>query len=401
MTSQASVSATATVEEVVPIPLLDLKAQYRTIRTEVEAAIRRVMESQHFILGPEVEGFEQALACYVGSSHAVGVASGSDALLLTLMALDVQPGDEVVTTPYTFFATAGAIARLGAKPVFVDIEPHSYNLDPQPLADYLHGRHPVLNDRGRFDHDPRRVKAIIPVHLYGQTADMTPILDLASRLGAAVVEDAAQALGTRYQGHAAGAMGRLGCFSFFPSKNLGAAGDGGAVVTDDAALAPKLRVLRTHGAKPKYFHQIVGLNSRLDALQAAILRVKLPYLDRWTQGRQAAAERYDDLLTGWHDQLKLPWRRSGDRHVFNQYVIRTARRDLVMAALKAAKIGCEVYYPRPLHVQDCFRRLGYRAGDMPISEAAANETLALPIYPEITLAQQERVSATIGRALIA
>ncbi len=389
-----------TVEEAAPIPSLDLKAQYQTIRVEVETAIRRVMESQYFILGPEVEAFERELAQHVGAAHAIGVASGSDALLACLMALDIQPGDEVVTTPYTFFATAGAIARLGAKPVFVDIEPHSYNLDPQALADYFNGKHSLLNDRTRFDHDPRRVKAIIPVHLYGQSAEMNPILDLAKRLNLPLVEDAAQAVGTRYQGRMAGTMGQLGCFSFFPSKNLGAAGDAGAVVTDDAALAAKLRILRAHGSKPKYFHQLVGLNSRLDALQAAILRVKLPYLDHWTAGRQAAAARYDELLAPVNDgeRLTLPWRRGGDRHIFNQYVVRTPRRAALMAALKAAQIGCEIYYPRPMHLQECFANLGYRPGDLPASEAAANETLALPMYPEITPAQLQRVARVVAES---
>jgi dTDP-4-amino-4,6-dideoxygalactose transaminase len=384
-------------EAAAPIPMLDLKAQYRTIQPQVEAAVHRVLESQHFILGPEVESFERDLASYVGCRYAIGVASGSDALLVSLMALDIEPGDEIITTPYTFFATAGAVARLGARPIFMDIDPRSYNIDPQAVTDYLRGQHPVLNDSSRFDHDPRRVKGLMPVHLFGQCADMKPLLDLARRHDIPLIEDAAQALGARYQGCAAGTMGRFGCFSFFPSKNLGAAGDGGAIVTDEGGLAEKVRMLRAHGSKPKYIHPLIGLNSRLDALQAAILRVKLPYLDRWTAARQTAAARYDDLLRD--HALQLPWCRPVDRHIFNQYVVRTDRRDEALAAMKAARIGCEIYYPRPMHLQDCFRYLGYRPGDLPHAEAAARETLALPIFPEIELAQQERVVRTLRRAV--
>ena len=325
------------------------------------------------------------------------------------MALGVGPGDEVITTPYTFFATAGAIARLGAKPVFVDIEPRTFNLDPDQVADYLRGRHALLNDRGRFDHDPSRVKAMIPVHLYGQCADMAPILDLARERDIPIIEDAAQAIGSRYQGRSAGTMGAVGCLSFFPSKNLGAAGDAGALVTDDADLAEKVRVLRAHGSKPKYFHPLVGVNSRLDALQAAILSVKLPYLDGWTEARRKVAARYDHLLgdasipVGFTPQppaLQLPWQRPGDRHIFNQYVIRSPLRDQLLAALKAAKIGCEIYYPLPMHVQECFAYLGYRPGDMPQSEAAARETLALPMYPEMDESQQQQVARVLGRTFL-
>ena len=361
------------------------------------------MESQHFILGPEVESFERKLADYVGAKHAIGVASGSDALVIALMALGVGPGDEVITTPYTFFATAGAISRLGAKPVFVDIEPNSFNIDPGQVADYLNGRHTLLNDSGRFDHDPRRVKAIIPVHLYGQCADMTAIMAMASDRGIPVVEDAAQAIGSKYQGRFAGTMGAFGCYSFFPSKNLGAAGDAGALVTDDENLAEQVRVLRAHGSKPKYFHRVVGVNSRLDALQAAILSVKLPYLDQWSDARQRVAARYDDLLgadpapTGSAAALHLPWRRPGDRHIFNQYVIRSPQREQLQAALKQARIGCEIYYPLPMHLQECFADLGYQKGDLPQSESAARETLALPMFPEIDLAQQTRVARALGR----
>jgi dTDP-4-amino-4,6-dideoxygalactose transaminase len=380
-----------------PIPALDLKAQYRTLQPEMEAAIRRVMESQYFILGPEVEAFEKELAAYVGSKHAIGVASGSDALLVALMALGVGAGDEVITTPYTFFATAGAISRLGAKPVFVDIEPGSYNLDASQVEAYLDGKHPLLNDRSRFDHDPTRVKAIIPVHLYGQCADMAPLMALAQARGIPVIEDAAQAIGSRYQGRSAGTMGTFGCFSFFPSKNLGAGGDAGGLVTDDDTLAEKLRVLRAHGSKPKYFHRVVGVNSRLDALQAAILRVKLPHLDSWSEGRVRVADRSDAELRG----VATPWRRPGDRHIYNQYVVRTPKRDALMEALKQAKIGCEIYYPLPMHLQDCFADLGYRAGDLPEAEGAARETLALPMYPELTDEQQSRVVRVVGEAIAA
>src|SRR5947207_1276555 len=287
-----------------PLPMQDLKAQYRALAPQIEAAVRRVLESQHFIMGPEVEAFEKELAAYLGVPHAIGVASGSDALLVPLLALGVGPGDEVVTSPYTFFATGGAIARVGAKPVFVDIEPRSFNVNVDPIESYLAGEHPLLNDRGRFDHDPRRVKAIMPVHLFGQCADMGPLLEVARRRQIPVIEDAAQALSARYRGQMAGTMGEVGAFSFFPSKNLGGAGDGGAIVTRDDKLAGRMRVLRVHGAKPKYFHAVIGLNSRLDALQAAILRVKLPHLESWSAARRQAADRYDALLANVPDLVR-------------------------------------------------------------------------------------------------
>ena len=399
MTVQMHNPTLEAVEALAPIPSLDLKAQYRVLQPEIEAAIRRVMESQHFILGPEVETFENKLAQYVGAKHAIGVASGSDALVIALMALGVGVGDEVITTPYTFFATAGAISRLGAKPVFVDIEPGSFNLDPAQVADYLGGKHVLLNDRGRFDHDPARVKAIIPVHLYGQSADMAPIIETAGKRGIPIVEDAAQAIGSRYQGRAAGTMGTFGCYSFFPSKNLGAAGDAGALVTDDDQLAERVRVLRAHGSKPKYFHRVVGVNSRLDAIQAAVLGVKLPYLDRWSDGRHQVAARYDELLRAVPD-IQLPWRRPGDRHIFNQYIIRSPHREQLQAGLKREKIGSEIYYPLPMHLQECFADLGYRQGDLPQSEGAARETLALPMYPELDLAQQTRVARALQQVLL-
>lgn len=381
-----------------PLPMQDLKAQYRVLAPQIEAAVKRVLESQMFIMGPEVEALEKELAAFLGVPHAIGVASGSDALLVPLIAMGVGPGDEVVTSPYTFFATGGAIARVGARPVFVDIDPKSYNLDVDQVAAYLAGQHPLLNDRGRFDHDPARVKAIMPVHLFGQCADMMPLVELARQRRLPLVEDAAQALSSRYQGQMAGTIGEVGCYSFFPSKNLGGAGDGGAIVTRDDKLAEKMRVLRVHGAKPKYFHAVVGLNSRLDAIQAAILRVKLPHLESWSAARRQAAGRYDALLAGF-PELTLPWRRAGDQHIFNQYVVRHPRRDALMAALKDSKIGCEIYYPRPLHIQECFAYLGYKTGDLPQSEAAALSTFALPMFPEIEPEQQSRVVDTLRRAV--
>jgi dTDP-4-amino-4,6-dideoxygalactose transaminase len=377
----------------------DLLAQYRTLAPQIEAAVRRVLESQRFIMGPEVESFEKELAAYLGVPHAISVASGSDALLIPLMALGIGPGDEVVTSPYTFFATGGAIARLGAKPVFVDIDPRSYNLAVDQVAAYFDCKHRLLNDAARFDHEPRRVKAIMPVHLFGQCADMEPLQKIARQHGIPVIEDAAQALSARYQGTAAGSLGEVGAYSFFPSKNLGGAGDGGAVVTRDDKLAERMRVLRVHGAKPKYYHAVIGLNSRLDAIQAAILRVKLPHLEAWSDARGRAADRYDQLLKDLPGAT-LPWRRPADRHIFNQYIVRHPRRDALMAALRQAKIGCEIYYSRPLHLQECFSYLGYRAGDLPHAEAAAASTFAIPMFAEIQPEQQERVAETLRQALV-
>ncbi|MCS7048544.1 MAG: DegT/DnrJ/EryC1/StrS family aminotransferase [Verrucomicrobiae bacterium] len=345
------------------VPLLDLKAQYATIREEVRKALDEVCESQHFILGPEVEKLEQNVAAYSGCAHGIGVSSGTDALLVALMAIEVKPGDEVITTPYSFFATAGVIARLGARPVFVDIEPKTYNINP------------ALIERAITS----RTRAIIPVHLFGQCADMDSILDVARRHQLPVIEDAAQAIGAQYDGKRAGSMGTVGCFSFFPSKNLGGFGDGGMVVTNDATLAERVRVLRVHGSKPKYYHQLVGGNFRLDALQAAVLNVKFKYLDAWTAGRQRNAAFYDRAFA----DLPLQRPAAVRHHIYNQYIIRTKRRDELQAFLKAAGIGTEIYYPVPLHLQKCFADLGYRQGDFPEAEAAARETLALPIYPEL------------------
>jgi dTDP-4-amino-4,6-dideoxygalactose transaminase len=353
------------------VPLLDLKAQYATIRDEVRRAIDEVCDSQHFILGPHVEKLERDVAAYSQCAHGIGVSSGTDALLVALMALDVTTGDQVITTPYSFFATAGVIARLGATPVFVDIDPRSYNIDP------------ALIERAITP----RTRVIMPVHLFGQCADMDTILEIAKSHKLAVIEDAAQAIGSEYKGRRAGSMGELGCLSFFPSKNLGGFGDGGMVVTNDAELAERVRVLRVHGSKPKYHHSVVGGNFRLDALQAAILNVKLKYLDRWTQKRQQNAAFYDSALAG----LPLQTPAALGHHIYNQYTVRLTERDKLQAHLKAAGIGTEVYYPVPLHLQKCFSSLGCKAGSFPESERAARESLSLPIYPELTEDQAQYV----------
>lgn len=366
------------------VPLLDLKAQYATIRPEIEAAVREVFESQYFILGPKVKDCETNLARYCGAPHAIGVSSGTDALLLALMAEGIGTGDEVITSPYTFFATAGSVARLGAKPVFVDIDPATFNLDPARLEAAL----------------TPRTRAIMPVHLYGQMADMDPVLDIARRHKLIVIEDACQSIGAEGpDGRRAGTLGDYGCFSFFPSKNLGGAGDGGAITTLDADRAAKLAMLRVHGMEPKYYHKFLGGNFRLDALQAAVVNVKLGHLDAWTRARQANAARYDrlfqktDLCTSGRI---VPPRVAPGRHVFNQYVIRAQRRDALRAFLQSREIGTEVYYPVPLHLQECFASLGHRAGAFPESERAAAETLALPVYPEVTDAQAAWVVESVA-----
>ena len=368
------------------IPLLDLKKQYAAIRAEVEPVVREVMESQYFILGPKVQAFESEVAAYCRSPHAVGVSSGTDALLLALLCEGIGPGDEVITSPYTFFATAGCVARLGATPVFVDIDPVTFNLDVAQLASRI----------------TSRTRAIMPVHLYGQCCDMDPILALARARGLAVVEDAAQAIGAGYKGRSAGSMGDYGCFSFFPSKNLGGFGDGGLVTTGDAQRAAKLRIMRVHGMEPKYYHKFVGGNFRLDALQAAVLSVKLKHLDAWTAARQHNAARYDRLfaeagLAG--DRVQLPRVAPSSHHIFNQYVIRVPRRDELLKHLQAAGVGCEIYYPVPLHLQECFASLGHKPGDFPESERAAKETLALPIYPEVTDEQAAYVVSVVRKFL--
>ena len=363
------------------VPLLDLKAQHAPLRQEIEAAIGRVLDNCQFILGPEVAALEQQIAEYSQAKHCIGVSSGSDALLVSLMALDIGPGDEVITTPYTFFATAGAVARLGAKPVFVDIDPVTYNIDPARIEEKV----------------TARTKAILPVHLYGQCADMQPILDIATQHGLGVIEDAAQAIGAEYRGRRAGSMGTAGCFSFFPSKNLGAFGDGGAVVTNDDDFAEKTRRLRLHGSKPKYHHKVIGGNFRLDAIHAAVLQVKLKHLDTWTSTRQRNARRYDSLFAAAQlagSLVGLPVIVE-DRHIFNQYVVRLPDRDAVKQHLSEQGIGSEIYYPVSMHEQECFSYLGYQPEDLPESHRAAEETLALPCYPEITAEQQQYVVDTI------
>ncbi len=379
------------------VPLLDLAAQYASIKPEIDAALDRVIASQRFVLGPVVQACEEAVADYVGSAHGIGVSSGTDALLVALMAEDIGPGDEVVTTPFSFFATAGAIARVGATPVFVDIDPATFNIDPTLIEARI----------------TAQTRAILPVHLFGQMAEMAPIMEIARHRGLAVIEDAAQAIGARHAGQSAGAIGHYGCFSFYPTKNLGGYGDGGIVVTNDHARAEKLRALRVHGETTRYHHRIVGGNFRLDALQAAVIHAKLPHLDRWTDARIANAGRYQSLLgdpaaaraesTTAHaeDQaapssptLVLP-RVVTERHIFNQFVVRVADRDRVQARLTAAGIGTAIYYPVPLHLQECFAELGYRLGDLPHSERAANEVLALPVFPELTTEQIRHVAQNL------
>jgi len=358
-------------------PLVDLKAQYRALKPEIDAAIERVMDSQHFILGPEVESLEREVAEYCSSQFAVACASGSDALLLALMALQVGPGDEVVTTPFTFVATAGAIARLGARPVFIDIDQRTYNIDPTKLPSAI----------------TSKTRAIIPVHLYGMAADMAAILEIADGRSVPVVEDAAQAIGATYAGRPVGSFGRCGCFSFFPSKNLGGAGDGGMLTTNDEKLADRLRVLHLHGGRTKYEYEEIGINSRLDALQAAILRVKLRHLDSWAAGRKLKAERYAELFEerGLTQVVRLPEVAAQCTHVYNQYVIRAPRRDELKAFFDERGVPSAIYYPLPLHLQRAFAYLGYQRGDLPQSEAASQETLALPIFPEMTKEQQNLV----------
>jgi dTDP-4-amino-4,6-dideoxygalactose transaminase len=359
------------------VPLLDLHAQYKTIKPEIDAAVERVFASQQFILGDEVAAFEQALAEYCGSRHAIGCASGSDALLLALMALGVGAGDEVITVSYSFFATASSITRLGAMPVFVDISLSDFNLDPALLERAI----------------TPRTKAIIPVDLYGQCADMEAIAEIAERSGLPVVEDAAQAVGAEYKGRHAGTFGTIGCLSFFPSKNLGGAGDGGMLLTDDDSLASKLRVLRVHGGRQRYYHSVIGINSRLDALQAAVLGVKLRCLDRWNEARRAKAARYDELFAagGLNEFLMTPTTHEHRRHIYHQYTLRCSRRDELLEHLRIAGIGCEVYYPVPLHRQECFAYLGYRQGSLPASEQLAADALSLPVYAELDDEMQDYV----------
>ena len=359
-------------------PFLDLKAQFATIREEVMVAVTRVLESQQFILGPEVNQLEEEIAAKLDARYAIGCASGTDALILALMAAEIGPGDEVITTPFSFIATAGSIVQVGAKPVFVDIEAASFNLDPQKIEAAI----------------TPKTKAIMPVHLFGLPANMDPILAIAKEKKLLVIEDAAQAIGSRYKGKYVGTLGDFGSFSFFPSKNLGAAGDGGIITTNDSALAERLRMIRVHGSKRKYFHEVQGINSRLDALQAAILRVKLRYLDAWAKGRTDRADRYRRLfeekhLTRFVSCPAAP--PSSFTHVYNQFTIRAQRRDELREILTQAGIPTEIYYPLCLHLQKAFSFLGYRAGQMPVAEKASQEVLSLPVFPELTDEQQDAV----------
>ncbi|MEW6129229.1 MAG: DegT/DnrJ/EryC1/StrS family aminotransferase [Acidobacteriota bacterium] len=365
------------------VPLLDLGEQHKQIRAEIDTAVKRVFDSQQYILGPEVKALEEELATYCQSSYAVGCASGSDALLLALMAYDIKPGDEVITTPYTFFATIGAIVRLGAKPVLVDIEPDTFNLEISQVE-------AVITENTR---------AIIPIHLFGQCAEMDELNEIGKKHGVKIIEDAAQAIGSKYKGKLAGNLADLGCFSFYPSKNLGGVGDGGMLTTSDNDTYQKLKALRAHGAKVKYFHDYVGINSRLDALQAAILRVKLKYLDGWAEGRIRNANFYREAFreNGLVDSgaVKLPVEKEDCHHIYNQFVIRVKSRDALRKYLSENGVGTEIYYPLALHLQPCFKFLGYQEGSFPESEKASQESLAIPIYPELTKQDQGYVVETI------
>ena len=363
-------------------PFLDLQAQFKTMRDEVITAVTRVLDSQHFILGPEVAAFEQEIKKDIGAEFAISCASGSDALLLALMAIDAVPGDEVITTPFTFVATAGSIARLGAKPVFVDIDPETFNIDPSQIEAAI----------------TAKTRAIMPVHLFGLSADLDPIIEMAKERNLAVIEDAAQAIGAQYKGKPVGGMGTFGCFSFFPSKNLGGAGDGGIIGTNDPALADRLTLLRTHGSRTKYEYELLGMNSRLDALQAAILRVKLRHLSSWASGRQGRADRYRKLFheAGLDGQVKLPVAGADYVHVYNQFVIRVEKRDQLRAHLQRCGIPTDIYYPKPLHLQPAFAYLGYKQEAFPQSESISREVLALPVYSELRDEHQDAVVAAIA-----
>jgi dTDP-4-amino-4,6-dideoxygalactose transaminase len=364
------------------VPLLDLKAQFQPLRAEIMAEIQTVCDEQGFILGPRIVAFEESVARYIGSRYAIGCASGSDALLLSLMAMGVKAGDEVITIPFTFFATAGAVSRLGAKPVFVDIQPDTFNIDP------------ALIERAITP----RTKAIIPVHLFGQCADMAAINEIAKRKKMYVIEDACQAIGAAQQEKRAGVLGDTGCFSFFPSKNLGGFGDGGLITTDDKALADSMAMLRVHGSRVRYLHEAVGINSRLDTLQAAVLQVKLKYLDQWAEGRRRNAERYRELFAQEKlaNRVILPPTVSGNFHVYNQFTVRVPKRDELRAFLKEKGVGTEVYYPLPMHLQNCYRDLGHQKGAFPVSEQAAEEVMSLPIYAELTEPQLSYVVEMIA-----
>lgn len=364
------------------VPLLDLGAQYAPIRDEVVEAVTRIVDTQQFILGREVEAFEAEVATYLGAAHAVGVSSGTDALLVAMMALEIGPGDEVVVPTYSFFATAGCVRRLGARPVFVDIDPATFNLDVDDVRRAI----------------TPRTRAIVPVHLYGQVADMDTLGEVAAAAGLPVIEDAAQAIGATWQGRPAGTLGTFGCFSFYPSKNLGAVGDAGLVTTEDATLADRVRLLRVHGARRTYHHDLVGGNFRIAAIQAAVLRVKLPRLDAWTEARRRNADRYRHLFAAVAPDapVVLPVEAAGRRHIYNQFVIRAERRDALQVWLQEHGVGCEIYYPVPFHLQPCFADVGSPVGSLPEAERAARETLALPIYSELGEDQQTYVVETIA-----
>jgi dTDP-4-amino-4,6-dideoxygalactose transaminase len=382
-----SATATGDADLLPSVPLLALDRQYAGLRDEIRAALERVCDSGRFVLGPEVNELEAALARTLDVPHAITCASGSDALLVALMALDVGAGDEVILPSYTFFATASAVTRLGAVPIFADIDPTTYLVDPADVARKL----------------SRRTKAIVPVHLFGRTADMDALAPVAKAAGVPIVEDAAQSILSTWHGRCTGGLGDVGCFSFYPTKNLGGAGDGGFLTTTRDDLAARLRLLRVHGMEPRYYHQVVGINSRLDTLQAAVLLVKLPHLEAWTAARQANAARYGSLFADYDfgGRLTLPTDEPRGRHVWNQYVIRVAdgRRDALRAHLASHGVGTEIYYPVPLHLQQCFAHLGWRTGDLPQTEQAAAETLALPIFPELTAAEQRTVVARIAEFL--
>ena len=408
------------------IPLLDLNRQYASIKPEIKKAIDKVLESQYFIMGDEVRELEEEVRKYCEANYAYGCASGSDALLLALMAIDLQPGDYVITSPFTFFATAGAISRIGGIPIFLDIEKDSFNLDPKEVKRFLDGEHPVYK---KLDPDREKIKAIIPVHLYGQVADMDPINTLAKEHNLHVIEDAAQSIGAEYKGQRAGSLGDFGCFSFFPSKNLGAFGDAGLITVKDETWAQKTDILRLHGAKPKYHHSLVGINSRLDTIQAAVLSVKLQYLDEWSDRRREIAQTYNHLFAeagivgelgdcsgscsamggneceSHSDKIITPQETTGSprengRHIYHQYTIRTRKRDVVMKALKAKDIGHSIYYPIPLHEQECFAYLGYEPKDCPVSHCASKQAISLPIFPELSSEEIEEVVNTVVDAVL-
>lgn len=378
------------------VPLLDLQAQFATIENDVRAQIGEVLQTQRFILGPKVKELEERVAEYCRVPHAIGVASGSDALLISLMAIDLEPGECVITSAYSFFASCGCVSRLGGLPLFCDVSLDTYNIGPAKILELIETECDRTDEGLIYRHTGTRVRAIIPVHLYGQCADMTVICEIADKYDLTVIEDAAQAIGATHHGKPACSFGDLGCLSFFPSKNLGCYGDGGMTTVRDPKLAEKIGKLRLHGSSPKYFHPLIGMNSRIDALQAAILLAKLPRLDEWHASRRTNASYYDQRLTGVGD-VQTPTILPENQSVYNQYIIRTSRRDDLLQHLQQRQIGAMVYYPHPLHLQECYADLGYRRGDMPNAERAARENLSIPIYPELTREQQDEViDAIVG-----